>query len=283
MPARRYTGCMIFLHTFEPVAVAFIAGPITVYWYGIIMALAIAAATYTACRLAPRFGLTADHILDASFWLIVGGLIGARLYDVILEWHYYGSHLSDILRIWNGGLAIHGALIGGAIALALFVKRRQLDFWTLSAVLVPAVAIGQAIGRWGNWFNQELFGRPTGLPWAIPIRPFNRPVGFETFEFFHPTFLYESLGCLIIVLTLYFLVRRSVTAPVIAAVFCIDYGILRFILEFIKIDTTPSVLGLRWPQIASLLLILCGISILLFVRNKKRAKGSASLEMSHIS
>ncbi len=271
---------MDFLHTFEPAAIAFAIGPLTIYWYGIIMALAMAVGILVACALAPRYGIEREAILDAAFWLIIGGVIGARLYDVWLELPYYLNHPSEIVAVWNGGLAIHGGMIGGAVALLIFTAKRGYDRWKFMAVVAPALALGQAIGRWGNWFNQELFGRPTGSWIGIPIAPSNRPSGFGAFEFFHPTFLYESLGCLAIFSSLYFLARRKVSPPAITAVFCIDYGILRFLLEFIKIDTTPVLLGLRWPQIASLCLILVGIVILIISGHKKRAKIPSSLEMS---
>lgn len=263
----------MFLHTVVPDAVALTAGPLTIYWYGIIMALAMAAALYAAMRLARRYALKSEMIIDAAFWMIIAGLIGARLYDILLYWKVYTVDPLEMLKIWHGGLAIHGALIGGVIALLIFAKVKTINAWKLAALMAPAVAIGQAIGRWGNWFNQELFGRPTTVPWGIPIDPFNRPVGFETEMYFHPTFLYESFGNLVIFIILIFMFKKSAKPHLIIAWYCILYGLLRFALEFIKIDATPAAFGLRWPQVISLVLVLIGILISLKdYRATKKAK-----------
>ncbi len=258
---------MNFLHSFIPEPVAFQLGPITIYWYGIIMALAIICALLLALHIAKMRNIKSDEILDAAIWAIVGGLVGARVYEIFLEWAFYSTHPADILKLWNGGLAIHGALIGGLIALFIFVRKKEYTIWNLSAVMLPGVALGQAIGRLGNWFNQELFGKPTSLPWGIPIDTFHRPVGFETFEFFHPTFLYESILLLILTFLLYRLaIKKSVSAHIIMCAYLIGYGLIRFILEFIKIDSTPLFLGLRWPQVFSLLMILLGLGIIFKVK-----------------
>src|SRR3990167_4879685 len=151
---------------------------------------------------------------ELAFGLVVSGLVGARLYHVLNEWSYYWAHPLRIFAVWNGGLAIHGALIAGLIFLWFYTKRQSTSylpsdamhqalqagklpatsylFWLLD-LLAPAVLLGQAIGRWGNYFNQELFGYPTSLPWSIPISLENRPLAFQTANYFHPTFLYESL------------------------------------------------------------------------------------------
>lgn len=250
---------MIFLHTFVPPAIAFSFGPLTIYWYGIIMAVAMAASIFLAVHLAPQRGVEKERILDLALWLIIGGIIGARLYDAALNISIYIHEPLEIIKIWHGGLAIHGALIGGLCALILYARRLRQDAWMLAAIIVPAVALGQAIGRWGNWFNQELFGLPTNAPWGIPIVPFNRPLGFESSQYFHPTFLYESIGNLAICIILYFLLQKKIAAPKIIGWYAILYGCLRFALEYIKIDPTPVLFGWRWPQIVSLILIIIGL------------------------
>ncbi len=258
----------MFLHTYIPSSVAFIAGPFTVYWYGLVLAVAMAASIALAMRLARRFDIDRETILDLSFWLIIGGLIGTRVYEIFLEWPYYVAHPASILKIWQGGLAIHGALIGGVVALLIFSYRRRIDFLKLAALCVPAVALGQAIGRWGNWFNQELFGLPTNLPWAIPIEPFYRPLEYIAFSYFHPTFLYESIACALICVILLFMIRARVRSATILGSYLIMYGIVRFALEYIKIDQTPLVFGMRWPQVMSLVLCMAGL-LLGFWRRKK--------------
>lgn len=253
---------MNFLHNTIPDSVALVIGPITIHWYGIIMALSIVAALLLSLHIADKRGFKREEIIDAAFWLIIGGLIGARLYEIGLEWNYYAKHFNDIVKIWQGGLAIHGALLGGAVALLLFLRHKKYNFWNLAAVFLPGVALGQAIGRWGNWFNQELFGTPSLLPWSIPIDLPYRPFAYEVFTYFHPVFLYESLGLLVIALILYILARRkNFPCALIVSAYLILAGALRFIVEFIKVDSTPEFIGLRWPQLFSLGLIALGFLI----------------------
>ncbi len=236
-----------------------VLGPLVIHWYGIIMAAAMLLSIGLATRLSRQYELDKETVIDLALWLISGGVIGARLYEIFLEWPYYFAHPGEILQVWHGGLAIHGALLGGLLALVLFARIKKTDAWKLAAIAAPAVALGQAIGRWGNWFNQELFGRPTEAAWGIPIEYANRPAGYEMFSYFHPTFLYESLGCLAIAVILTILVIKKTVPARVVGMYAIMYGVLRFCLEFIKIDTAPVVWGLRWPQIISLVLIALGL------------------------
>ncbi len=260
---------MNFLHNFEPSAIAITLGPLVIYWYGICMALAILAALILAMKNAKLFSLDTELIIDLAIWLVISGLIGARIYEIFLNFSYYVSNPAEILQIWHGGLAIHGALIGGLIGLVIFSKRKKLDCWLLAAILLPAVALGQAIGRWGNWFNQELFGLPSNLPWSIPVQAVNRPIGYETFIYFHPTFLYESIGCLVLAICLYYVLRLKKSSELVIGIYLIGYGLLRFMLEYIKIDPTPHAFGLRWPQVMSLVFIILGIWIIAFKKSYK--------------
>ena len=203
--------------------------------------------------------------------MVLFGIIGARIYEIFLEFPYYYANPSQIIKIWEGGLAIHGAIIAGAITSFVFAKKNHLDFWQLLAIITPGLALGQAIGRYGNWFNQELFGLPTNLPWGIPIAIENRPLEFISQEFFHPTFLYESLGLLFISIFLFILLYRQKNilpervAIRAGAYYLAAYSVLRFCLEFIKVDITPIFLGLRWPQFISLVIIL--IALLIFKKS----------------
>lgn len=259
-----------WLHAFHPQAILFSYGFINIHWYGLFFVIGLSAGFGLSCYLARRHGESPETIFDLAFWLIIFGLLGARLYDVALEWPYYAAHPTQILMIWRGGLAIHGGLIAGALALFIFIKKHHLDFWKLSSLLLPGLALAQAIGRFGNYFNQELFGRPTVRPWGIPIDLINRPEGYSAYQYFHPTFLYESLGCLFISLTLIalnlWIARGRETRRVFyvwtAALYMILYSVLRYLLEFIRIDTTPIVAGLRWPQLASLFLFLLGAALI---------------------
>lgn len=265
---------MNFLHAFSPSPIAITVGPISVYWYGIVLALAMSGALLLAIRLAKAYKVSSETIIDLAIWLIIGGLIGARLYEIGLNFSYYINSPLEILQIWNGGLAIHGGLIGGCLALFIFAKKRSLDFWKLASLLTPAVAVGQAIGRWGNWFNQELFGLPTSKPWGIPIEFIHRPETHQSYLYFHPTFLYESIGSLVICLLLLFLLRNRVRSQIVVGGYLILYGILRFCLELIKIDPAPLIHGVRWPEIMSLILVIIGVSIITLPQFSRPQKDS---------
>ncbi len=250
---------MNFLHTFAPHPIAFSLGPINIYWYGLIVVIGIVAGLILSGRLAKGSNIDEEAIYDLAFYLIIFGLVGARIYDCFLEAPYYLAHPGDIVKIWRGGLAIHGAIIAGAGTIYFYARKFKLDIVKLASVLVPGLALGQAIGRWGNYFNQELFGQPTGLPWGIYINFMNRPGNWANNQYFHPTFLYESLGCLLLSLVLIYLHKKLKTENkhlLIASTYFISYSIIRFSLEFIRIDYAPEFLGLRWPQFMSLGIIL---------------------------
>jgi len=261
-----------FLHAYTPNPVALSLGSVTIYWYGVIMAISIIVGILMAIQVGRRRGIAIEEILDVATAAIIGGLIGARLYEIGLEWSYYSTHLSEIIKVWNGGLAIHGALIGGAIAVFIVIRNKTYNIWNILAVLLPGVALAQAIGRIGNWFNQELFGLPTNLPWGIIIDQAHRPLQYMNNLYFHPTFLYEAklLGLLAIILY-YFARKKQFPCSYIVAIYLIGQGLIRFSLEFIKIDSTPIVAGLRWPQVVSLVFIFLGIYIArqTFLRIKK--------------
>jgi phosphatidylglycerol:prolipoprotein diacylglycerol transferase len=269
---------MNWLHAFEPQPILVSWGPLIIHWYGLTMALAILAAVIVAVVLGRAYQVKAETIIDLSFWLIIGGFIGARLYYVGLTWDYYQNNLWDILKIWQGGLAIHGAIIAGLVILWLFVKQRRLNFWLAASLIVPGLALGQAIGRWGNYFNQELFGLPTGLPWGIPIAVVNRPAAYLSNQFFHPTFLYESICSLLIfgfLALAHWLARREKTNQetnyrAITLSYLIFYSVVRFVLEDFRVDETP-LLGLwRWPQVVSAIIALASLAILLYSAKRKK-------------
>lgn len=269
-----------FLHTFQPQAVLFSYGIFKIYWYGLFVVLGIIAAMAVSFVLARYYKISADTIFDLSFWLIIGGLAGGRIYDIFLQLPFYETHPLQTLEIWKGGLAIHGAIISGLLIIYIYSKKKKLSFWQLAAILVPGLALAQAIGRWGNYFNQELFGLPTALPWGIPIDLINRPLSYLSNIYFHPTFLYESLGCLLISIVLItfnvYLIKNNKLSNYFQiwslAIYMILYSLLRFFLEFIRLDETPSFIGLRWPQFISLVMILLAISLLIYNSHAKNKK-----------
>ena len=252
-----------FFHNFAPPALLFSFGWFHIYWYGLIIVLAMIAGILVAGYFWEKTGLDRQAFDDLAFWEIVGGLAGARIYEWFLEFGYYSTHPSELLKVWHGGLAIHGAIIGAFVTLVFVTRKHHLKIAQVTALVVPGLALGQAIGRWGNYFNQELFGAPTNLPWGIFISPENRPVAYQQFSYFHPTFLYESLACLLLFFALLAVRKyRPQHNLLIIGSYFIGYGLIRFLLEFIKIDYTPEVLGLRWPQIISLAMIVIGSFLL---------------------
>ena len=255
----------------SPGPLVFQLGPFSLRWYGLLIAAAVLVGLMLAMQLARRRGIDSALVADLLPVLVVGSVIGARLYYVALEWRQYQGRWSDILAIWRGGIAIHGALIGGVLATILFCRSRRQAFWPLLDVLVPSVALGQAIGRWGNFFNSEAFGLPTDLPWQLTIPRTQRPVEFLERTGFHPTFLYESLWNLGVCALLLLLFRRAsrgrirLPAGALSCVYLMAYSSGRVWIEGLRIDplclfATPPFCegGLRMAQLVSLLLIALG-------------------------
>lgn len=262
-----------FLHNFHPQSILISIGLIDIYWYGFFILVGAILALLITIKLASYHKIDKEVVVDLAFWLILGGIIGARIYHVFLELPYYISNPIDIFKIWQGGLAIHGGIIAGLTIIWFFAKKNKINFWLITALITPGLALAQAIGRWGNYFNQELFGLPTSLPWGIPIDIINRPLEFLSSQYFHPTFLYESIGNLIIFTILisihiWIIKKPSVNRYSLCVIsYAILYSILRFSTEFIRIDSTPVIYGWRWPQIASIIIIL--VSIVWLLKNKK--------------
>lgn len=266
-----------FLHTFNPSPIMAAIGPVNIYWYGFFILLAVLAAITVSLYLAKLHQVKADIMINLAFWLIVSGLAGARLYAAFLELPYFLTNPLDIFKVWQGGLAIHGAIIGGLVALWRFTKKNNLNFLELTAIIITALPLGQAIGRWGNYFNQELFGYPTNLPWGIPIALANRPLSYLNAQYFHPTFLYELLGNFLIFIILfvahYLTIKKNkinnFSHFLLITSYFLFYSTLRFSLEFIRLDPTPILFGLRFPQLISLFIIFLSLSYFVWLKIKK--------------
>lgn len=255
---------MNFLHYFQPDPILLSLGPITIRWYGLLIAIALAAGLAVALKLAEKRCLKADDLLDLALWLVIGGVIGARLYDVlIVDWPYFSSHPTEVLYIWQGGLAIHGALIGGLAALIIWCRRRRQNLWLWLDVIAVVLPLAQAVGRWGNYFNSELFGGPTDLPWGILIGEKFRPLIYQSQQYFHPVFLYESILDSLLFIILFILFKKNnLKNGQLVGWYFIGYGLIRFLTEFIRIDPTGLIGGIRVPQLVSLLLIIVGLVII---------------------
>ena len=261
---------MNFLHNYLPHPIVFEWGIITIRYYGLIIAVALAVGFVVVLYLAKKNGFKQDDLYDLAFWLALGGIIGARLYDVFfIDWGYFQNNLLDIVKIWQGGLAIHGVIIGGVISLVAWCKISKKSFWQLAGLLFAVLPLGQAIGRWGNYFNQELFGGPTSLPWGIPISPSHRPEIYLNYQYFQPAYLYESILDLILFLVLFFLYKKNRRPGEIILLYLMGYSAIRFFMEFIRIDQTSMVLGVRLPQFMSgVVFLIC----LIFIIIKKVSK-----------
>ncbi len=249
---------------------SFNIGPITIHFYGIAIMLGVIAATYLAQRVASRRGQDGNMVWDMLIWVLIAGVIGARVWHILtpmpdlvaqgITTYYYLTHPLAAIAIWNGGLGIPGAIAGGVLALWIYTRRHKLSLWVWLDILSPAVALGQAIGRWGNFFNQELYGAPTSLPWAIYIDPQHRYPGFENQAYYHPTFLYESLWDLGNMALLLWLGRRlkdRLKVGDIFIIYLVVYAIGRFLLEFLRLDSS-QVAGLNANQTLMLIVMVVG-------------------------
>jgi phosphatidylglycerol:prolipoprotein diacylglycerol transferase len=224
--------------------VAFSIGSLEIRWYGIITALSLVAGFVMAYFIARYRKQREEEILNFAPFAIIFSVIGARLLHVIVNWPYYSQNFSYIFAFRRGGLAIQGAMLGGILALIVFCKIRKIDFWLWADIAAPGLILGQAIGRWGNFFNQEAFGRPTSLPWAIYIAPEYRPYDYASYEYFHPTFLYESIANLALFALLMVMHRFYRNRPerlpcgLILAVYIGVYSLYRTFIEAYRIDST---------------------------------------------
>jgi phosphatidylglycerol:prolipoprotein diacylglycerol transferase len=232
-------------------------GPLYIHFYGIILMLGALAAAFLAEREARRRGQNSDLVWDGLVWVLIGGIIGARIWHILTPpqsmvllgytTQFYLTHPLDMLAIWNGGLGIPGGVIGGSLALFWFTRRNKLSFALWADIAAPAVALGQAIGRWGNFVNQELYGAPApaNLPWKIFIAPEYRlkPV-YQDVAYYHPLFLYESLWNFANMFFLLWLARRHadrLKQGDLFLIYMVFYAVGRFFLEFVRLD--PSHVG----------------------------------------
>lgn len=269
---------MFFWQNYLPQATIFSFGPFSLRWYGLLMVLAILLAIYYALfRAKNKPNLQNDKLEELFFYLLIFGLIGARLYHVFFfSWSYFSVHFFDIFKIWHGGLAIQGAILSSVLViyfwtrldLAKQAKKQAINFWQISDWLAPALALGQFLGRWGNYFNQELYGLPTKMWLGIPIEYKNRVEGFENFTHFQPTFFYESVLNLLSFFFLIFLIKKNVKPGLVTLLYIANYSLIRFFLEFIRIDPTPLLFTWRLPQLISLVLFLALVASVLFLHTR---------------
>jgi phosphatidylglycerol:prolipoprotein diacylglycerol transferase len=257
--------------------VAFQLGPLSVHWYGIILGTAALVGLLLALREAKRVGMNPEVIMDVVMYAVPAAIIGARIYYVIFRWNeYYRWHPEEIIAIWHGGIAIHGALIASVLTAYIYARIKKISFWRLADVVAPSLIIGQAIGRWGNFMNQEAHGGPVSLeflqslhlPQFIIDQMYILDPVTHTYSYYHPTFLYESLWNLagFIVLITIRRVGRLKRGDLFLS-YVIWYSIGRFFVEGMRTDSLMLTDTLRIAQVISLALIAFAI-ILMIVRRK---------------
>ncbi len=279
-------------------------GFLTIRWYGLLISISVLIGLFISKKLAKSRNINPQYISDILPSLIISSIIGARAYYVIFEWRQYSGNnfftsfdlfnnviqIPSFLAIWQGGIAIHGGLIGGFLCILFFCKSKNIHLKTFIDILIPSIILGQSIGRWGNFFNNEAFGIPTDLPWKLFIPIQNRPIEFINYQFFHPTFIYESLWnflIFILLITIFYQQnnKNSVRPGFISCLYLIGYSFGRFWIEGLRID--PLCIGgippfcdggLRMAQFISIFLFSSGLIGIFFLRlksykNKTRNNG----------
>lgn len=235
-------------------------GTFEVRLYGLILAAAILTAFFLCRANSWKFGISQDDVDDFSFWAVIIGILGARLYYVVFNYPYYADNLPEIYKIWHGGLSIYGGVLSG-IAFAYFYSRRKAySFFQLFDLVALSLPLAQAIGRLGNFVNQEAFGLPTDLPWKMYVQPQYRPLEYSTSSFFHPAFLYEAIFDVFVFFILLKLVGR-VKSGIIGWSYLLLYSTGRFFIEAIRLDSF-FVMGFRVDQVIAAVLILVSGTII---------------------
>ncbi len=241
-------------------------GPLPLRAYALCILAGIIVAIWLGERRWVARGGRSGTVTDVAVWAVPFGIIGGRLYHVATDWQLYfgeGENPVDALKIWEGGLGIWGAIAFGGVGAWIACRRKGIALPPMADALAPGIALAQAIGRWGNWFNQELFGRPTDLPWGLEIDVEHRPDGYEQFETFHPTFLYESLWLIGVALVVIWADRRfrmghGRAFALYVALYCVGRGWI----EALRIDDVNEVLGLRLNIWTSVLVFLGAVAYL---------------------
>ena len=255
--------------------IIFEAGPFALRYYGLCIALGIAAGTWLTSRELARKGYDPTLALDALFFVVPLGFIGARAYHVATDYDLYaGDPFPGVFAVWNGGLGIYGAVIGGFIGVLIFARVRGISPLVFADAAAPGLILAQAIGRWGNYFNQELFGRPSNLPWAIEIAPDNRPTAFADATAFHPTFLYESIWDVLVCLALLWVARRfadRLKDGDILLLYVSLYSVGRFFVEALRVDPAFLIGNFRGNLFVASILALT-FALIFFLRHSAPRK-----------
>lgn len=250
-------------------------GPLPLHAYGLMLAIGVLVATTVAEKRWTRTGRDPKEFTSIVVPVVIAGVIGARVYHLFTGYKWSEGGFVGAFEIWKGGLSIWGAVAGGLIAVFVIARRRHLETLVLMDAIAPGVVLAQAIGRWGNYFNQELFGRPSKLPWALEIDLAHRPPGYEHFATFHPTFLYESLWCLLVFGTLLFVERRyPLKRGQVFALYVAMYTFGRIWFEALRVDDATRIFGVRFNLLLSI--VLCVFGVIWFVLLGRRPQDASS-------
>ena len=259
-------------------------GPLRLNAYGLMIAVGVIAAVRIAGRRAENKGVgTTEDISSIAMWAVPAGVLGGRAYHVLTDYERFQGQWFDAVKIWQGGLGIWGGVAAGVAVGWWCARHRGLDAWWIISCAAPAIAIAQAIGRWGNWFNQELFGQPTTLPWALKVSGnIAEKAGYTAGTTFHPTFLYESVGCLVLAWLLIRLEGRIAPARGrLFAWYVAGYTVLRFGTESLRIDASHNVGGMRLNQWVAIAVFVAAVLFLAVDRLRSRETPEASTVLDH--
>ena len=253
-------------------------GPFKIHFYALCILAGIILAVLIADRRLVRWGYQSGLALDVALWTVPIGVVGARIFHVLThsgDYFYPGADLTAVFRIWEGGIAIYGGLIGGALGAWIGANRAGIKFWDFADAVAPGILLAQAAGRWGNYFNQELFGQPTTLPWGLQIDSSNPafPVGLPAETLFHPTFLYESTWSILGVAILLTLDKRlNLRNGAMFGAYLIYYSLGRIFTENLRIDPSDLIFGIRTNVWSAFLGIVAGIAIIYWQRTRIPAR-----------
>ena len=254
-------------------------GFIQIYWYSVMILLGLLLGSFLIIKESKRFNIQKEYIINLIFYAMIFAIIGARLYYVLFNFDYYSKNLLDIFKIWEGGLAIHGGIISGLLFILFYTKKYKVNTWIMLDIIAPGLIIGQAIGRWGNFFNGEAHGGVVSLEFlnSLHLPQFIIDGMHLNGLYYHPTFLYESLWCLLGFIILLIYRRTSCKIGQVSSLYFIWYGIGRFLIESLRTDSL--MLGqLKIAQVVSIILIIIGV-IIFIIKNKDSKYNS--LENKH--
>ena len=257
----------------SPASAVWHLGSIPVRAYALCMVAGVVAALWLTDKRYRGAGGQAGVILDVATVAVPVGLVGARLYSVLTNFGLYfgpGRDWTDVFRVWDGGLGIAGAVVAGAIAAWVYCRRSGLAIGPIALAAAPALAVAQAIALWGNWFSQELYGSPSGLPWAVAIAPQHRAAGLQAYATFQPVFLYQSVLDLLVAVALgYAITRYALTGDRAFALYGVLYAAVGCIAETMRVDYSPRLLGLRTNMLAMLVILVVACGYILLDRRRR--------------